>query len=71
LDVCPRYAGFVFGCGNTLATLAGLISVPISGLILDTTGSFANVFAVFALHYLVGSAFYFLWASDKDFSYEL
>jgi hypothetical protein len=23
LDICPRYAGFVFGAGNTLATLAG------------------------------------------------
>ena len=71
LDICPNYAGFVFGCGNTLATLAGLISVPISGLILDSTGSFANVFAVFALHYLLGAVVYWKWANDEDFSLDL
>jgi MFS transporter, ACS family, solute carrier family 17 (sodium-dependent inorganic phosphate cotransporter), other len=43
LDVAPKYAGFIFGAGNTLATLAGLISVPVSGIILDRTGSFSQV----------------------------
>eukprot|EP00873_Tetraselmis_striata_P013139 jgi/Tetstr1/433403/TSEL_002398.t1 len=29
LDIAPRNAGLVFGAGNTLATLAGLLAEPL------------------------------------------
>jgi hypothetical protein len=35
LDVAPRHAGVIFGAGNTSATLAGLLSVPFTGYILQ------------------------------------
>ncbi len=35
LDVAPRHAGVIFGAGNTAATLAGLISVPFTGYLLQ------------------------------------
>jgi len=37
LDVAPRHAGLVFATGNTCATVAGLIAVPVSGAILEST----------------------------------
>lgn len=45
----------VFGAGNTAATLAGLVAVPLTGLLLDKTGSWSLVFSVVGLHYLAGS----------------
>eukprot|EP00976_Prorocentrum_cordatum_P091415 1188526-Prorocentrum_minimum.AAC.3 len=30
LDIAPRHAGVVFGAGNTAATFAGFLSVPIT-----------------------------------------
>jgi ACS family sodium-dependent inorganic phosphate cotransporter len=35
LDVAPRHAGVIFGAGNTSATLAGLLSVPFTGYLLQ------------------------------------
>ena len=31
LDIAPRHAGAIFGLGNTFATLAGLVSTPLTG----------------------------------------
>ncbi len=35
LDIAPRNAGVIFGAGNTTATLAGLLSVPFTGFLLQ------------------------------------
>ncbi|KAG1667951.1 hypothetical protein FOA52_008323 [Chlamydomonas sp. UWO 241] len=35
LDIAPKHAGLIFGAGNTAATLAGFLSVPITGYILQ------------------------------------
>lgn len=66
LDVCPQHAGFVFAAGNTLATIGGLVSVPLSGFILERTGSFSWVFALFAGSYVVGALAYWVWVGDTD-----
>ncbi|TFJ82879.1 hypothetical protein NSK_005832 [Nannochloropsis salina CCMP1776] len=71
LDICPRNAGLVFAAGNTLATVGGLVSVPIAGLVLEKCGSFDAVFALFAAHYVVGAALYAAWIGDKDILQEL
>jgi ACS family sodium-dependent inorganic phosphate cotransporter len=65
LDVAPRHAGAVFGAGNTAATLAGLVSVPLTGALLDTTGSWALVWGVTAAHYVLGAALFALWAGAE------
>ncbi|GFR48794.1 hypothetical protein Agub_g10743, partial [Astrephomene gubernaculifera] len=64
LDVAPRNAGLVFGAGNTAATLAGLVSVPVTGFLLQTTGSWPLVFGITALHYVVGAAVWAAWCGE-------
>ena len=56
----------VFAAGNTLATVGGLVSVPVAGWVLEQTGSFDAVFALFALHYVVGAGLYGWWVGDED-----
>jgi ACS family sodium-dependent inorganic phosphate cotransporter len=59
LDVAPRHAGLVFATGNTVATLAGSIAVPFSGLLLDASDqSWSLVFAVIAAVYVFGAAYW-------------
>ncbi|EFJ49564.1 hypothetical protein VOLCADRAFT_59482 [Volvox carteri f. nagariensis] len=65
LDVAPRNAGLVFGAGNTAATLAGLVSVPVTGYVLQTTGSWPLVFGITALHYVAGAVAWTIWSGDK------
>ena len=65
LDVAPRHAGAVFGAGNTAATLAGLAAVPVTGALLDATGSWALVFGVTAAHYVVGAALFAAYAGAE------
>lgn len=65
LDIAPRHAGAIFGLGNTFATLAGLVSTPLTGAILDRTGSWEVVFATITLHYVVGALIFFFLAGDK------
>lgn len=62
LDIAPRHAGAVFGLGNTFATLAGLASVPATGLLLDMTGSWAVVFGVTAANYIIGAVVWAMWS---------
>lgn len=65
LDIAPRHAGVIYGAGNTAATLAGLLSVPFTGYLLQATGSWPLVFGVTAGHYFVGALLWVLWVGDK------
>ncbi|KIZ02030.1 major facilitator superfamily transporter [Monoraphidium neglectum] len=71
LDICPRHAGMVFGAGNTAATLAGLVAVPLTGVLLDRTGSWVAVFSVVGVHYLAGSLVWAAWAGGKQLPQDL
>ncbi|KAJ9521589.1 hypothetical protein QJQ45_008921 [Haematococcus lacustris] len=66
LDVAPRHAGVVFGAGNTAATLAGLLSVPCTGYLLQATNSWPLVFGITAGHYVVGAGLWALWMGDRQ-----
>jgi ACS family sodium-dependent inorganic phosphate cotransporter len=65
LDIAPRHAGMVFGAGNTAATLAGLVSVPLTGWVLQRTASWPLVFGLIAAHFVVGSVMWAAWVGDK------
>lgn len=66
LDIAPKHAGAIFGLGNTFATVAGLLSVRLTGDILDGTGhSWSAVFAVTAAHYVVGAAVWCVWVGSE------
>ena len=65
LDIAPKHAGAVFGAGNTAATLAGFLAVPLTGLLLDKTDSWTLVFGVTAVHYVAGAVVWAAWCGDK------
>ncbi|KAI8474124.1 MAG: major facilitator superfamily domain-containing protein [Monoraphidium minutum] len=65
LDVAPRHAGLVFGCGNTAGTLAGLVAVPATGWVLHHTGSWALAFGLAAAHNVLGAAVWAAWAGGE------
>jgi MFS transporter, ACS family, solute carrier family 17 (sodium-dependent inorganic phosphate cotransporter), other len=64
LDIAPKHAGTIFGLGNTFATFSGLLSVRLTGEILERTHSWPLVFAVTSAHYLVGAAIWFAWVGS-------
>lgn len=61
LDIAPKHAGTVFGLGNTFATVSGLLSVRLTGDILEQTQSWPLVFSVTAAHYVIGALLWVLW----------
>ncbi|CAE7673432.1 PHT4 [Symbiodinium sp. CCMP2592] len=65
LDVAPRHAGAIFGLGNTFATFAGLVATPLTGAVLDKTGSWEIVFTIITFHYVVGAAVFALFSGDR------
>ncbi len=56
----------IFGAGNTAATLAGALSVPVTGYLLQATNSWPLVFGITAAHYVVGAALWAAWAGDRQ-----
>ncbi|ABO98456.1 MFS family transporter: phosphate/sugar [Ostreococcus lucimarinus CCE9901] len=66
LDIAPRHAGMVFATGNTAATLAGALAVPVSGAILDASDSWSLVFAVIAFVYVSGAIYWYVNLGDRE-----
>lgn len=64
-DISPRNAGTIFGLGNTASCIGGLIAVPLSGYIFETTHSWSAVFLLFVAHYLLGAVAWVALASDS------
>lgn len=65
LDVAPRHAGLVWGAGSSAATAAGLLAVPVSGFLLEATGSWGPLFGLAALMYALGAVVYWFWAGGE------
>ena len=66
LDIAPKHAGAIFGLGNTFATVAGLLSVRLTGDLLHLSGhSWSLVFTVTSAHYLLGAMIWYLWVGDE------
>eukprot|EP00892_Ulva_mutabilis_P000656 jgi/Ulvmu1/10591/UM065_0045.1 len=65
LDIAPRHAGAIFGFGNTLATVSGLLGTKLTGEILQLTTSWTIVFSVTAAHFVLGSVVWYMWAGDE------
>jgi len=64
-DVAEQSAGKLFGLSNTLGSFAGILSVSISGFILEKTGSFTSVFQITALMYIGAAVVYAICCDDK------
>ncbi|KFM28757.1 putative anion transporter 4, chloroplastic [Auxenochlorella protothecoides] len=59
------HAGLVWGAGSSAATAAGLLAVPVSGVVLEATGSWAAVFGLAAAIYALGAGLYWVWAGGE------
>lgn len=66
LDLSTRSAGTIFALGNTFSSIGGLLAAPISGWMFQQTGSWDGVFALFAMHYVLGAVLYWWLASDQS-----
>jgi len=67
-DIGPKYTGTLMGMTNMLGAIPGIVGVYLTGLILNTTGSWDAVFYVTAGVTFFGGLFYLLFASaEKQF----
>eukprot|EP00271_Cylindrocystis_brebissonii_P019064 TRINITY_DN562_c0_g2_i1.p2 TRINITY_DN562_c0_g2~~TRINITY_DN562_c0_g2_i1.p2 ORF type:complete len:415 (+),score=109.32 TRINITY_DN562_c0_g2_i1:919-2163(+) len=64
-DIGPRYSGVLLGISNTAGVLAGVLGTAITGQILQTTGSWDDVFKVAVGLYLVGTLVWNTMATGK------
>lgn len=54
-DIGPRYAGVLLGLSNTAGVLAGVLGTAATGAILQSTGSWDQVWGVAVGLYLIGT----------------
>lgn len=69
LDIAPSFAGILIGISNTVATLPGIISPLLTGVIVQhhSAGEWRLVFYIGGLIYIIGAIFYCLFSSgDKQ-----
>ena len=67
MDLAPQFASLGYGVSNTLATLPGMISPSITGLIVQNkeAAEWQIVFYITAGVYLYGAIFYAIFASGE------
>ncbi|CAG8494124.1 20497_t:CDS:2 [Cetraspora pellucida] len=66
LDIAPRYAGIIFGLGNTLGVIPAIFGVALTGWILDISGNQWNIVWTFAaIMYFIGSSVFVIWVGDE------
>lgn len=52
-DIAPKQAGQMFGLCNTFGCAAGILGVVAVGVVVEATGSFAPVFLMTAVMYVI------------------
>ncbi|VVC29086.1 Major facilitator superfamily,Major facilitator superfamily domain [Cinara cedri] len=67
LDIAPQYASILLGISNTFATIPGIISPMLAGVIVKhkSAEEWQWVFLISSGIYLLGSVFYGIFASGK------
>lgn len=65
LDIAPRHAGIIFGISNTAGTIPGIVGVALTGLMVETTGSYASAFYLTAGVYAVGLLVWSLYSTGE------
>ncbi len=67
-DIAPTHAGQLFGLCNTFGSAAGILGTWGVGVMVEATGSFASVFQVTAVMYVVGIAVWLaMCTSERQF----
>ncbi|XP_017343084.1 solute carrier family 17 member 9b [Ictalurus punctatus] len=64
-DLAPSCAGALFGVMNTCGAFSGVIMVYFSGYLIETTGSWASVFALVTVVNLLGLGMFLTYAEAR------
>ncbi|GIL51685.1 hypothetical protein Vafri_7616 [Volvox africanus] len=64
-DVAPRAAGKMFGLCNTFGCLSGIVGVTAVGFIVEATRSFAPVFSMTAVLYVIGTIIWNIYCTTE------
>eukprot|EP01116_Phalansterium_solitarium_P019357 TRINITY_DN5368_c0_g1_i1.p1 TRINITY_DN5368_c0_g1~~TRINITY_DN5368_c0_g1_i1.p1 ORF type:complete len:495 (-),score=115.78 TRINITY_DN5368_c0_g1_i1:133-1617(-) len=65
IDISPQFAGQLCGISNTSASVAGILGNTLTGIILDSTGSWEFVFIMCIAFYVVGIIFFLAFAEGE------
>lgn len=68
LDMSPRYAGALYGVSNTMATIPGIVSPTLTGIILGEHAAAAQwrvVFYITTCIYVAGATIWLLGATGE------
>lgn len=67
LDIAPPFAGILIGLSNTVATVPGIISPLLTGVIVQhhSAGEWRVVFYLGGLIYIIGAIFYCIFSSGN------
>lgn len=67
LDIAPPFAGILIGLSNTVATLPGIISPLLTGVIVQhhSAAEWREVFYLGGLIYIIGAVFYCIFSSGN------
>ncbi|CAG8785127.1 46545_t:CDS:2 [Gigaspora margarita] len=66
LDIAPRYAGAIYGLGNTCAGTLAVLGVAFTGWVLDVTNRNWNIiWILITAFYTVGTIFFVNWVGHK------
>ncbi|CAG8610341.1 28765_t:CDS:2, partial [Racocetra persica] len=58
-DIAPKYAGLIYGLGNTFAVLPALFGVALTGWILEVTdNNWSIIWCLCSLFYIFGTSFF-------------
>lgn len=65
-DISSKYTGILYGLSNGLASIAGSVSIYLTGQVLHTTHDWGLIFEAAAASYVVGALVYLQWASSEE-----
>ncbi|CAI2165147.1 6557_t:CDS:2 [Funneliformis geosporum] len=66
LDIAPRYSGVIYGLGNSLGVIPGILGVAITGWILDSTErNWSIIWNSSAALYFTGTLVFISWVGEK------
>jgi ACS family sodium-dependent inorganic phosphate cotransporter len=65
LDVAPRDGAVLFGFGNTFGTIPGIISVAVTGWLVDVTGTYSAAFLLTAIVSATGALLFGFFADAR------
>jgi ACS family sodium-dependent inorganic phosphate cotransporter len=65
MEIAPKYSGFITGFVGTVASIPGIVAIPLIGWLVDTTGSYSWGFITAAALNVVGIVVWLLYGTGR------